>query len=80
MQDLANEIELKILSYFQKQKGFKLWWESLSTKVQGNIEQRIIDKTEDILQQADAADGQGPRCYHCGQVIKGKLVCENCVW
>ena len=40
---LANEIELSVLSYLQDLGGFDHWWETIDHKLQGTIEQDLID-------------------------------------
>ena len=47
--ELANDIELEILAYLQRQTGFCKWWETLPEKMQGNIEEGIINATGRVL-------------------------------
>ncbi len=39
---IANEIELKVLAYLQDFNGFRIWWDSLDSKIQGDIEEGLM--------------------------------------
>ncbi len=41
--ELANELELKILAYFQAFIGFQLWWDERTPHEQSQIEEGLIE-------------------------------------
>jgi len=54
MKNLANEIELKVMVYFQERIGFQNWWDSLAPHIQGQIENGLIDTIESHLSRSSS--------------------------
>ena len=47
--DLANEIHLIVLAFFQERIGFQNWWNSLAPHIQDDIEDLLIEEISQHL-------------------------------
>ena len=51
--NLANNIHLAIMAFFQERAGFDHWWDSLDGNIKAAIEQNLIDKIYDVIKGSD---------------------------
>jgi len=72
--EIANDLQLKVLSYFQDFIGFQNWWDSLDPKIQGDIEEGLMVGIARHLTSAIHSDGL-KRC-ECGESLS--LTCPKC--
>lgn len=83
MKNMANEIELKVLAFFQSRQGFSDWWKTLDNTTQAALEINLIDCIDQVLCTKDSPSSSvesagaeqcmctGHRCYENG-------ICETC--
>lgn len=82
-ENLANEIELVVLAFFQERSGFKGWWDSLGPATQAAMEVNLIDRiTRHPLPEHVTASGSGRLCEiydrHNSLAKDGYAICPGC--
>ena len=76
--DLANEIELVVLAFFQERIGFQNWWDSLAPHIQENIEDLLIEEIFQHLNKPVEPTAKAvPICPLCGYSEHPGINCSD---